>query len=1046
VKVGLVIPVFNRAVYLRQTLASVATTRHPFVLYLVDDASGEPAAIKAFNEFTITGGNVIKKVNPENQNMFNCLRQGWKHLAGLGCDVLANLDSDAIVKPDWLDVLLGLHARFKDRIVSGFNTDVHPIWETFKDYHLKNTVGGINLVFGTDLLPTVESCLVDERWDWRLCKLMQNMGRPIVVSRPSVVQHIGQRGLHSQDDRFDFARDFDDGNESGELAAQGKALAEVGKTADAIEVWERALFLRPDLPEVHAGLGRALLSLRKPVKSIEHLRQAIRLRPGYGEALNTLGFALRGVGDVEGAASAFEQSIEADPRVAEPYCNLGTALYELGRPREAIARHEKAIELQPDFGGAHLSLGLALLADGQWERGWREFEWRSWKTSEPSVKRCLSGPQWDGGELRGRTLVVVCEQGLGDTLQFVRYVPLLAGRGASVIVECQPALRDILQSVEGISQLVAYGDPLPSHDLQVRLMSLPHLFGTRMGNIPRQIPYIRADAGREAMWKSKLTGGGFKIGINWQGNKTFSTDRMRSIPLAAFEPLARIEGVRLHSLQRKVGLDQIAQTSSRFTVNVFEPPLDKAGGAFVDTAAVMRHLDLVITSDTSIAHLAGALGVRVWLALSDCSDWRWLRDRDDSPWYPTMRIFRQSRLGDWPGVFNRMAIALRDTLHPQEGSEPLPILAPMAPGELLDRLSILQIKIERIRDQRKLAALRRELGSLTAIRDRLLPHGEQINQLARELRQVNEILWQTEDDIRAADGGGDFGDRFVELAKTVYRTNDRRSAIKKQVNVLLGSAIGDEKQYGAMNEFGGLSVNPPLHNPKIQTVVARETAPISGPQPVSMIRAASNGAGTTAPMTAPHGSLDFRGKSIVLVGNRRPECDWSNLIEAHDFVFRFSYMTFIRTGLVGRRTDGIHVEATTEYQNSLAKGPAEFCNAGWLADVRLVTMRRRWYSMKVLEALKVADREFLIIDDSLSAHVARPTSGYNLILNVLHHPFFQESTLSICCFTTDEAETSADLDWHQRSLAQERREINTLVRAGSIRQLDRAQQTANAQA
>ncbi len=266
-----------------------------------------------------------------------------------------------------------------------------------------------------------------------------------------------------------------------------------------------------------------------------------------------------------------------------------------------------------------------------------------------------------------------------------------------------------------------------------------------------------------------------------------------------FAPLAAVPGVRLFSLQKNHGVEQLAEARKAFPITDFSPPLDDGCGAFLDTAAVMANLDLVVSSDTSIVHLAGALGVRAWMATSFACDWRWLRDRDDSPWYSTLRLFRQPRRGDWPPVFNRMADALRDTLASPDGrrTEHTPAAVPIAPGELLDRLTILQIKSERLSDPVKLRGIHVELEALCSARERSLPASEQIDALARELRQVNEQLWGIEDDIRLCERAGDFGPRFIELARSVYRTNDRRSDLKRQVNALLGCPMGDEKQYRA---------------------------------------------------------------------------------------------------------------------------------------------------------------------------------------------------------------------------------------------------------
>jgi tetratricopeptide (TPR) repeat protein len=579
-------------------------------------------------------------------------------------------------------------------------------------------------------------------------------------------------------------------------ASLGVALDREGRSEDAVAAWSRSIELRPTLADAHRGLGTCLLRDGEIKRAIEHLREAIRLSPRSGPTHNDLGCALRQFGDLAGALAAFRRAAQLQPAMHEASMNAGVVLADLGRPEEAIPMLEKAISLRPDCGSAHWSLSLAHLATGNFARGWLGYEWRRHTETGKTHDRAFMQPAWNGCDISGSTILVTCEQGLGDTLQFIRYARLVKARGARVVFECQPPLAELLRGIAGIDQLVAKGEPLPAFDTHVKLLSLPGIFGTRLGNIPNEVPYLEPDPRREAHWKSRLVGmPGFKVGIAWQGNPEFHKDRTRSIPLQQFEPLACIEGVRLLSLQKNVGAEQVEQVAARFAVEAFDPPLDEGTGAFMDTAAVMRHLDLVITSDTAIAHLAGALGVRVWVALSFSCEWRWLRDREDSPWYPTMRLFRQPALGDWPGLFERMASALQDTLADAPDPAPPPVHAPMAPGELIDRLTILQIKAQRVTDPAKLRSVRTELEHLTKVRDRSLPSGEQLDELARQLRHVNESLWQIEDDIRAADAVGDFGLRFVELARSVYRTNDRRADLKRRINALLRSVIRDEKHY-----------------------------------------------------------------------------------------------------------------------------------------------------------------------------------------------------------------------------------------------------------
>lgn len=576
---------------------------------------------------------------------------------------------------------------------------------------------------------------------------------------------------------------------------RGNVLEKIGKIDEAILAWQRALELQPDFAAVHYSLASSLLAAKRHDEALHHAREAARLNPRSADTHNCLGCVLRVKGELDAAAKAFRTAGQLQPAAPESHSNLGTVLVDLGRPREAVAYYEKAIALKADYADAHWNLGMALLACGEFDRGWLEYEWRRHWATDPQKERALIHPQWNGCSVSGRTVLLICEQGLGDTLQFARYARVLSRRGATVILECQPALRELLARVEGVDQIITPGDRLPRFDTYARLMSVAGIVGTRLGNMAAEVPYLHPDPHRASEWKARLSGPGVKVGIAWQGNPAFANDRARSIPLEAYEPLAAVEGVRLISLQKNAGAEQIDAVADRFRVERLEPALDEGTDAFMDTAAVMKHLDLVVTSDTAIAHLAGALGVKTWVALGIGCDWRWLQDRDDSPWYPTMRLFRQQRAGDWSEVFSRMAGALRDTLSAPAAEETTPVLAPIAPGELIDRLTILGIKSQRVGDPVKLSAVRAELDSLEAIRATSLPRSEQLDELARELRSVNEKLWQIEDDIRAADRSGDFGPAFVELARLVYRTNDQRAELKRRINLLLRSPIQDQKQY-----------------------------------------------------------------------------------------------------------------------------------------------------------------------------------------------------------------------------------------------------------
>ncbi|HVW36396.1 MAG TPA: hypothetical protein VHB99_03790, partial [Pirellulales bacterium] len=323
----------------------------------------------------------------------------------------------------------------------------------------------------------------------------------------------------------------------------------------------------------------------------------------------------------------------------------------------ALASYEQSLKLLPDGVDAHWNRSLVWLLEGDFAQGWPEYEWR-WKLKSFST-RATNRPLWDGSSLEGRTVLLDAEQGLGDTLQFIRYAPLVQQRGGRVLAVCQKPLMQILSSCPGIDRLVAQGEPVPDFDVYTPLLSLPKIFGTTLQTIPAQIPYLHADRYLVEQWGRELASiKAFKVGIAWKGSPKNRMDQQRSIPLAAFEPLARVPGVQLISLQKGQGSEQIKETTGCFAVIDLAQRLDETSGAFMDTAAVMKHLDLVVTCDSSLGHLAGALGARAWIALALSPDWRWLLDREDTPWYPTVRLFRKTSLGDWSDVFGRMAAAL----------------------------------------------------------------------------------------------------------------------------------------------------------------------------------------------------------------------------------------------------------------------------------------------------------------------------------------------------------------------------------------------------
>jgi tetratricopeptide (TPR) repeat protein len=440
------------------------------------------------------------------------------------------------------------------------------------------------------------------------------------------------------------------------LANLGSALAGLGRTDESIVCYERSLELKPELVAARINLGAALHGKGLHEHALAELDRAIDIDPQSADAHSNRGAALLALDRVDEALVAQQRALELKPDHADSHYNLGAACQVRGDWEEAICHYHDALRLKPDYAEAHYSNALIRLTRGEFAAGWRGYEWRL--RCKRFVPRGFSQPRWDGSPLSGRTLLVHAEQGLGDTIQFVRYVRLLAGRDARVIVEVPKALhRLLLQS--GFDNLIPRGEPLPHCDVQIPLLSLPLALTESIGGIPAEVPYLTADPALVADWAQRLKPlEGIRIGINWQGNPEYTFDRFRSVPLAQFAPIAAVPGVRLISLQKQVGLEQIAEAADRFEVLDLDGQLDVSSGPFLDTVAVMKNLDLVISSDSAVAHLAGALGVPVWLATSYAAEWRWQVDRPDCPWYPTMRLFRQPALHDWGSVFEQMAEGL----------------------------------------------------------------------------------------------------------------------------------------------------------------------------------------------------------------------------------------------------------------------------------------------------------------------------------------------------------------------------------------------------
>jgi hypothetical protein len=391
---------------------------------------------------------------------------------------------------------------------------------------------------------------------------------------------------------------------------------------------------------------------------------------------------------------------------------------------------------------------------------------------------------------------------LGDTVQFCRYLPLLEATGAHVVFAAQNKLGVLVRTVSPTVKVVGF-DKVPARfDCHCYLMSLPLAFGTSVETIPATVPYLTVEAARIERWRRRLGTHGLKIGLCWQGNARNKDEFGRPFPLAALADLARLPGVRLISLQKEAGTEQLATLPEGMTVETLGEKFDAGPDAFLDSAAVIQCLDLVISCDTAIAHLAGALGRPVWLALKAMPDWRWMTGRTDSPWYPTARLFRQRTPGDWAPVFAEMVQAVAGRLAMAAPGKAAGFPTPTVPvswGELVDKITILEIKSERLSDDTKRANVVKELNLLADLAA-LHPEPAPLADLRGSLKTVNTTLWEVEDRLRDKEAAGLFDEEFIALARAVYKHNDHRAALKRVINELLGSELVEEKSYARYGE------------------------------------------------------------------------------------------------------------------------------------------------------------------------------------------------------------------------------------------------------
>lgn len=435
----------------------------------------------------------------------------------------------------------------------------------------------------------------------------------------------------------------------------GNALHEAQRHEEAIASYSMAIALKADFADAHNNLGNTLNTVLRHEEAIASCRKALTIKADLAEAHYNIGNALYALDRHGEAIASYRSALAIKPEDVEAHNNLGLALSDLNRQAEAIAHLDRALALRPEFADAHWNRGLALLATGDYENGWDEYEWR-WRTKVTAPMQNFPRPLWRGDtDLRDKTVLLHADQGLGDTIQFARYAPLVAARGARVVLQVLSPLKELMSGLEGVEAIVSRGDPLPEFDCHCPLSNLPRVFGTRLEDLPGPTPYLRASASRVEKWETLLAGRCRpRIGLTWSGNRNNRKLRHRSIALERLLPLLSVGGACFVSLQKDRSDDDAAMLLGLPEIVHLGDRLDD----FADTAAAVSALDLVISIDTAIAHLAGALEKPVWILLPFTQDWRWLLDREDSPWYPSARLFRQRRVGDWDSVIERVRTEL----------------------------------------------------------------------------------------------------------------------------------------------------------------------------------------------------------------------------------------------------------------------------------------------------------------------------------------------------------------------------------------------------
>ena len=580
----------------------------------------------------------------------------------------------------------------------------------------------------------------------------------------------------------------------------------------AKQLFEEAVKAHPDSLQAHINLANAFRSLKQLSDAEQHFRLALAIKPDSVEALSNLSHLLSECGRYQEAEQLSGLALRSDPQHLGALNNRALALRGLNRLTEAEQCLRRLLENHPDSEDAKINLAYILFSLGKFEQAWPLHEARFHPKNSQAVFKQIPQLQqrWQGESLQGKNLLIWPEQGIGDQIQFIRYLDILKSLGPKhIFVYCIKALEHCFSTFAAPDvSIISQTQDVPSHDLWVPLLSLPLLCQTTSSNVPAHVPYLQANPALTAQFQEQLKScNRFKIGICWSGSSSYKYDHERSINLASFKALTALDQVQFFNLQPHSRLAFLQEFGEQAYDLGHEIDADTA--AFEETAALINNLDLIITCDTSVGHLAGALGKPVWLLLAHVADWRWMTMRDDSIWYPYTRLFRQDETRSWEPVFERLVSALRTRLDdkPYQNQFGMSytsavdaaqhIQTPISFGEFFDKLSILKLKHRRISDQKKRKNIDHELQTLRALEHTCTANVQALHELRLQLDKVNERIWDVEDEIRVCEKRQDFGEHFIELARAVYINNDLRASLKNQINVLTKSGLIEEKSHSS---------------------------------------------------------------------------------------------------------------------------------------------------------------------------------------------------------------------------------------------------------